>query len=78
MHNRANEPAPWSQVMRRGLRAWQHLAMTDSTKEAAPQPEDNKKPKVFDLDDVIPPKEAVETSIGILYVGGQGSPQATP
>lgn len=48
--------------------------MTDSTEEAAPQPEDNNKPKVFNLDDLIPPKKAVETSIGILYVGGQGYP----
>lgn len=48
--------------------------MTDSTEQAAPEPEDNKKPKVLDLDDLIPPKEAVETSIGILYVGGQGYP----
>jgi uncharacterized protein YktB (UPF0637 family) len=74
MHNRANELATWSQVLRRGLTAWQHLAMTDSTEEAAPQPEDKKKPKVFELDDLIPPKEAVGTSIGILYVGGQGYP----
>lgn len=48
--------------------------MTVSTEEAAPQPEDNNKPKVLDLDDLIPPKEAVETSIGILYVSGQGYP----
>lgn len=48
--------------------------MTYSIEDAAPQPEDSKKPKVFDLDELIPPKEIVETSIGILYVGSQGYP----
>ncbi|WP_396271283.1 hypothetical protein [Ideonella sp.] len=46
--------------------------MTNSTDEAVPQPEDNKKPKGLDLGNLLPPKEAVDTSIGILYVGGQG------
>lgn len=48
--------------------------MTHSTEEAAPQPEDKKRPMGLDLDNLLPLKKEVETSIGILYVGGQGYP----